>query len=142
MSRMTGSRGVCAWCRYWTPRPPPGWKPPDYDLNAKPDLYDWRSYVEEKHGPDRVVAWRGLEGSCYVDPLNVETVGEDCCARYVNWRQDTPTEMVNDCIQGTWKDAKIRDIERQNDKLKQQLSHSKKLSASRLSRLRAPNDPS
>ena len=127
--------GVCVWCAYWQVCAPNGWEPPRYNQDAKPHIHDWFKSVRKKNGPDAMVNWPVLQGECCVDPQRVQTTGAHGCARYVDWLLKAPTDLADDYFNRGWRNDRLRDLQRRNEKLKRQVVHHKKLAESRWARL-------
>ena len=133
MTNSEPRQGVCAWCFYWNPDPPPGWEVPGH--REEVNLYDWVNFIRKEHGEERIVNWRGLGGMCRVTRDRERTTGGYGCGQYVDKHLPEPSEFADEYCGETWRDKKFYDTNRRNEKLKRQVEHHKKLAKSRLKRL-------
>jgi hypothetical protein len=129
-------KGVCAWCTYFQPYAPIGWKRREYDEHGKPILYDWVVSCREKHGEDAILAWREVGGLCTVASARFKVTGGEGCAQYLDKSLPSPRQLVDLYCKGTNEQKNLR-LARQDIKaLKHHLAFSRKRSRKRLEKIR------
>ena len=135
---MTDQLGPCAGCKYWQVVAYEGWKPPEYDPHDKPTLRHWKRHVEKKWGGKNVVLWRNLKGDCLLNPTPLTTRGGGGCGQFSDSYDTSADQRLDDFFEISPRAYWIET----NDHLREQLKRSRKISASRLERLKKlPQEP-
>jgi len=81
--------------------------------------------------PTRVFSWETLQGSCHFEPKEIEKAAVDTCGKFNSWFTPNPEKQLDDYFLRKWSFYKT-----QNQKLKEQLKNSRRISRSRLKRLK------
>ena len=130
-------KGVCAWCAYFQPYEPTGWKPPTYDKHTKPTLYDWEISCRKIHGKDAILAWREVRGLCTVASTRFKVTGGKGCAQYVDRDLPSPTQLVERYCENSYEQQELRWARKDIKALKHHLAFSRKRSGKRLEKMQA-----
>ena len=127
--------GVCAWCQYFKPNAPTGWKR-DPDFPSPPTLRDWKNNCREVHGSLAILEWETVPGHCAVAPVRVDVRGDHGCKQYVDKSIPDPTDMLARFCEETWAQRRLNWALKDIELLKRKLTFNRNLARKRLVKIR------